>query len=163
LGCADAAAALNARIGAELDALRAQLAGVAPRKTLIITSRETHDLNSIYTAGRGSFVSELVEVAGGVNLFADRAQNYFEASKEEVLERAPEVILEFHCGRGLTQNQRQAFYNDWNAMGTLPAVRNGRIYFITMSHGLRPGPRIAEVARAIAAELHPETVTGAME
>lgn len=163
LGCADAAAQLNARIDAEIAALRAQLAGVVPRKTLIVTSRESHDLNSIYTAGRSSFVSELVALAGGANIFADREQNYFEASKEDILQRAPEVILEFHCGQSLTQNQRQSFYDDWNAMSSLPAVNNGRIYFITMSHGLRPGPRIAEVARAIAAELHPEVLAAAIQ
>ena len=154
----DRAAELNAQIKAGRASLESKMASVERPSVLIITTRESHDLNSLYTAGKQSFVSELVELAGGRNLFGDEDKDYFEASKESVVTRAPEVILEFHCGTGLTESQTQAYYNDWQALSTLPAVKNGRIFFITISHGLRPGPRIIEVAERIATELHPEVM-----
>ncbi len=158
LDCTARAEKLIAEIDAGRAALQAQLQDVERPSVLIITTRESHDLNALYTVGNQSFVAELVELAGGRNLFDDEDKDYFEASKESVVARAPDVILEFHCGRGLTDNQKQAYYNDWQALSTLPAVRNGRIKFITISHGLRPGPRVIDVAERIARELHPEVM-----
>lgn len=158
LGRTSEATALNASIEAGRASLESKMQGVVRPKVLIITTRETHDLNSLYTVGNQSFVSELVALAGGDNVFGDEDQDYFEASKESVIARAPDVILEFHCGRGLTESQRQAYYNDWQPLSTVPAVKNSRIFFITISHGLRPGPRIIDVAETIARELHPEVM-----
>ncbi len=155
LDCVRKAKRLRAQIQEEADALRRTLKDVERPSVFIITSRLTHDLNTLHTVGGASFVSELVELAGGDNIFGHIDRAYFEASKESVVVKAPGVILEFHCGESLTGGQQDAYYNDWQALPTLPAVRNARIYLITESHGLRPGPRVVEVARIIARLLHP--------
>ena len=155
LGCPRAARALHAEFDADIAGVDEALSEIEPLKTLIITGRTTHDLNTLHTVGGASFVSEVVELAGGRNIFRDTKRPYFEASKETVVARAPEVIVEFHCGEGLTEKQRAAYRRDWEALPTLPAVRGKRIHFVTASHGLRPGPRIVEIARALAFKLHP--------
>lgn len=156
LRCERKAERLKQSIEQDLDHVRAAVKDLPRPKVLILTGRQTHDLNSLNTAGGASFVSELVDIAGGENIYQDALQAYFEASKETVVMAAPEVILEFHCGEGLTQSQLDAYFRDWHALGTLPAVKCGRVYFITDSHGLRPGPRVAEIARKLAGLLHPE-------
>jgi iron complex transport system substrate-binding protein len=85
LGCEREATALRARIKNELDEVRNAVRGLSRPKVLIITMRQDHDLSSLYTANRNSFVSELVDCAGGDNVFADAATTYLEASKETVV------------------------------------------------------------------------------
>ena len=74
------------------------------------------------------------------------------------MRRQPEVILEFHPGRKLDAPERKALLDDWRSMPSLPAVRDGRIHFLTEDYMLLPGPRVVESARRIAEVLHPEVV-----
>lgn len=155
LGAQAAAQALVARLEGQREAVRAAVAGLPRPKVLIITQRASHDLNTLYSAGGGSFVSEITALAGGENIFADVSQSYFEASKENVVARAPEVILEFHCGEALDETAQAAYRADWQALSGLPAVQQGRIHLVLEAHGLRPGPRIVEIAQLLAMALHP--------
>lgn len=155
LGCEAEAEQLRVEVQAGLDAVRASVEGKPRPKVLILTGRQTHDLNTLNTVGGSSFLSELVEIAGGENLYRDAVLPYIEASKETVVVRAPEVILEFHCGRALSPEQEAAYMADWRALSSIPAVRDGRIYLITRADGMRPGPRVPEIARLIAGLLHP--------
>ena len=70
--------------------------------------------------------------------------------------RAPEVVLEFHAGDGISESEQDQFRADWDALPSLPAVQNGRIYLFLDSFGLRPGPRVALTARKIAELFHPD-------
>jgi iron complex transport system substrate-binding protein len=158
LDCEAESDAMRAQFQKELDQLRADTAGLPRPRVLIITGRSTHTLDTLQTAGGPSFLSDIVTLAGGDNVYADTATRYFEASKETVVMRAPEVIVEFHAGETLTEAQEAAFIRDWGALPSLPAVKNNRIYLITESHSMRPGPRIVEIARKIAHLLHPSAV-----
>ncbi|MDQ1257768.1 MAG: Fe/B12 periplasmic-binding protein [Candidatus Hydrogenedentes bacterium] len=161
LGCTDAATALCARIVAELDAVRKAVAGLPRPKVFIVTTRNTHDLNSLYTVGGTSFVAEVVDVAGGENIYADATEPYVEASKETVVLKAPDVVLEFHAGEALSDEEKARYVADWNGLPSLPAVKNGRVCQVMESHALRPGPRVAEIARIVARLLHPDAGIGA--
>ena len=156
LGCLREADVLRARIRAELDAVRNAVKGLPRPKVLIITTRPDHTLNSLYTANRTSFVSEMVDCAGGENIYADGPSNYFTASKETIVMRAPDVIIEFHAGENLDESERTKFVADWRQLPSLPAVRNGRVHLIHESHALRPGPRVGEIACILARHIHPE-------
>lgn len=156
LECQDRAAQLNERIQGELEAVRALVSGRVRPRVLIVTMRQSHDLNSLYSVGATSFVGELIEVAGGANIYADSENPYIEASKETVVVRKPEVIIEFHAGEKLDAGQRAAYIDDWKQLPSLPAVANNRIHLVTESHALRPGPRVGEIARILAKLLHPD-------
>ena len=154
LHCVRAADRLRAKIQREIQELREAVAPFPRPKVLIITGRQAGELNTLNTVGGASFLSEIVAIAGGENIFKDASQAYFEASKETVVLRAPEVILEFRCGEPMTESRMDAYFKDWRTLPMLPAVRTGRIFFITESHGMRPGPRVAEVGWIIARLLH---------
>jgi iron complex transport system substrate-binding protein len=160
LGVPDKADALNRKMQAQSEALRARLAGVQRPRVLIVTQRDSADLSTIYTAGGPSFVSEMVALAGGENIFADTDQAYFAASKESVVTAAPEIILEFHAGQSMTERQRQRYIDDWQALRELPAVTNYRVYLVEESFALRPGPRVVDMAERIARRLHPDLEWG---
>lgn len=156
LDCVPAADALRGRIRKGLEEVRAAVKDRPRPKVLIVTTRPDHTLNSLYTANRMSFVSEMVDCAGGENIYADGPSSYLTASKETIVVRAPEVILEFHAGEKLDAEEQVKFVGDWQQLPSLPAVRAGRVYLVLESHALRPGPRVGEIARMLARRLHPE-------
>lgn len=154
LGVPMRATVLRAKVDAEFTALRDALKDLPRKKVLIVLGRERGDLTNLQTVGGTSFISEIVDAAGGDNIYKSATQPYLEASKETILLEAPDAIIEIHAGKNLTKNQSQALYNDWRFLDTVPAVKNGAIYFITESHAMRPGPRIADVAKIIARKLY---------
>lgn len=155
LGVPEKALALETRVRHELEEVRASVEGLPRPKVLIITGRQEHVLDSLATVGGGSFVSELIKLAGGDNLYEDATRPYFEASKETAVVKAPDVIVEFHAGENLTEEEKARYIDDWNQLPAIPAVKNRRVYVVTESYALRPGPRIPDVARKLAAMLHP--------
>jgi iron complex transport system substrate-binding protein len=156
LDCPDEAAALWNRIRAELDAVRNAVEGRPRPKVLLINTRSNHDLNNLFTVGNRSFLSEMLDIAGGENLFYDHSEDYFEASKESVVLREPDIIIECHAGENLSTEELQRYRDDWNALPSLPAVENERIYLFEESYALRPGPRIPLIAVQFARWLHPD-------
>ena len=109
---------------------------------------------NLYTVGGKSFLSELLEIAGGKNIFADVDQPYPEASKESLIKREPDVILEMRPGERISHNKRNEIAAEWNVFDGVPAVSNHRIYVLTEDFLLVPGPRIVNTARTIAQILH---------
>jgi iron complex transport system substrate-binding protein len=157
LGVPDRGEALYANIEAQLDAVRQSAAGKPRPNVFVVTFRTNNDLNSLSTVGKSSFLSELVEAAGGRNIFDDFDDPYFEASKETVVVRAPDVIVEFHAGEQLSETDIAAYREDWRPLDMLPAVRDGRIHIVTETYGLRPGPRVPLIAERFARWFHPES------
>lgn len=156
LGCEAKATELRDRIKAELETVRTTGAGLARPKVLVINSRQEHTLNSLFTIGSKSFLSELIAIAGGDNVFADESSAYFEASKETIVVKAPDVIIEFHAGENLSPDEQTRYLNDWRQLSSLPAVKNSRVHLFMDSYGLRPGPRVMLIARDFARIIHPE-------
>ena len=156
LQCQEEARRLKEKVAGDLERIRKAVEQRPRPKVLIITGRQEHTLDNLYSVGGGSFVSEIVKVAGGENIFEKAQERYFEASKESIVVGAPDVILEFQAGQTLDEAKRRSAMDDWKQMPALPAVRDGRIVIITESFALRPGPRIGEVARIIAKALYPD-------
>lgn len=155
LGSTPQAEALCKKIDDDLAAVRNAVKDEPRAKVLIINSRQGHDLNNLFTVGRMSFVSELTDIAGGDNIFNDTEKPYFEASKESVVARAPDVIIEFHSGENISAEEQARYVADWDQLDTVPAVQEKRVHLFLESYGLRPGPRIGLIAARIAALLHP--------
>jgi iron complex transport system substrate-binding protein len=87
-----------------------------------------------------SWVSELIRIAGGVDVFAEIARNGAAQDRivapEAVIEARPEVILASWCGKKV-RPERIAARDGWE---TIPAVRDGRIVEIKSPLILQPGP-----------------------
>jgi len=86
------------------------------------------------------WVSELVEIAGGEDIFAELSVSQAAAgrivSSEMVLQRKPEVILGSWCGRKF-RPERVAAREGWQ---DIPAVRENRLHEIKSADILQPGP-----------------------
>lgn len=143
-----AADSLARRIRAGLDSVRASVAGL-PRPTVLYVV----GTDPAMTAGPGTFVSELIGVAGGRNAFSDVRQEWPQISREEIVRRRPEtVILPVDAGIDSAAALARLDAPGWRELG---AVRRGEVRVVDGELLNRPGPRIAEAARALRRAIHP--------
>ncbi|PIE02445.1 MAG: hypothetical protein CSA81_07210 [Acidobacteria bacterium] len=156
LGCSDAANKLCTEMKAEIHRVKLK-ASVAKKKSVFFALYRTPgSLASITTVGPNTFLSELIEIAGGINVFHDLQQDYSVVSKETLLKRQPDLILE-PSNRAAQQDDSSArILQDWNKLQTLKAVQQGEIYLIDADMVLRPGPRVSQAALEMARLIHPE-------
>lgn len=155
LGCEARARELVAGIRRDLDAVEKRVAGKPRVKVLICVDRTPGTLKNLFTVGRDSFLSEMVSIAGGESIFNDVARDYFEPSSEEIVMRKPDVVIEMRPGQFADAESQQKLVADWNALATLPAVREKRVHILTDDFVVVPGPRVGLIARRLAAVVHP--------
>jgi iron complex transport system substrate-binding protein len=149
-GRAGEAEALATSIERQLAAVRAAAAGRPRPKVLLVFGREPLALRNIYASGGTGFLHDLVETAGGTNVFADVQRESVQATTELILARAPDVIIELRAEGLGDPSRRTAERDTWSTLASVPAVRRKRIYFLEGSEFVVPGPRIAEAARTMA-------------
>lgn len=155
LGVGGRASLLWTEISSELAAVSAAVEDRVRPTVLLIMGRSEHDLDTLFTTGGASYISELVDIAGGDNVFAAETTAYFEASKEPVVMSSPDVIIEFHAGEKMSEADEARYKSDWNKMPSLPAVQEGRLHIVTEEFTTIGGPRIGKTARLLARLLHP--------
>jgi len=154
-GHAAEAVRLTSSLQQRLDAVRAKVKGRPQPKTLLVFGRQPGTLREVYASGGIGFLHDMLEVAGGRNVFADVQRESVQPSIETLLTRAPEVILEVRA-TGLTDRRMEAERGSWSVLASVPAVRNGRIHLLTGDYLVVPGPRLAAATEAFAHALHPE-------
>jgi iron complex transport system substrate-binding protein len=137
--------------------VRRKVAGRARPRTLLVFGRERLALRGLYASGGIGFLNDMLDLAGGVNVFADVKAQAVQASTEQILARRPEVILEARAlNSAWPSGDRQAELEVWNAVRSVPAVRNHRVLFLFDDRVVIPGPRLVEGTAAIAKALHPD-------
>lgn len=104
------------------------------------------DKNALYTIGKDSYLTDLIELAGGISVTEGVATAYPKISKETALALRPEVII-------LSASPDNTEPNE--VFADSPAVKNGRVYRIDADILSRPGPRVVEALEQIAGYLHP--------
>ena len=90
----------------------------------------------LYTCGRKSFINEVIEVAGGRNIFADQNTAYFSPPQEDIIKKSPDIIILSYPGA-----QKEKIYRrlGWE---NVRAVKKHHIYILDQDIISRPGPRI---------------------
>ena len=126
-------------------------------RTLLVFGRERLSLRGLYASGGIGFLNDMLQAAGGTNVFADVEVQAVQASTEQVLARRPDVVLETRAlNSAWPSGDREAELNVWNALGSIPAVRNKRVLFLFDDRIVIPGPRVVEGTKVMAMALHPE-------
>jgi iron complex transport system substrate-binding protein len=141
-------------VSARLDGVRGRVAGRPRPRVLLVFGRQRGTLREIYASGGEGFLHEMLQIAGGENVFGDAARESVQPSTETILARAPDVILEIYA-TGLGDGGAAGETAAWSTLASLPAVRDGRIYFLEGDYLVVPGPRIAAATEAMARVLHP--------
>lgn len=152
LGDPERGDALVARLQARLEALRGQTRAVAARPSIACIEWIDPLMNA------GNWMPELVDAAGGDNLFgkAGKHSGYFPF--EDLAAADPDVIAIMPCGFDIDRAWDEMAPLAANpAWAELSAVREGRVVITDGNQYFnRPGPRVVESAEILAECLHPE-------
>lgn len=144
---------LVAMMRSRLDKIRAQTAVRNKPRVIFVIGRDPGTLSNIIAVGQDNFLNELIGVAGGINVIAqDSTQPYPHISLETILRDHPDVLIDMgDMGDSPDERQRKAVENRtlWNTVPHLSAVQNGRIYCLTSTAFVVPGPRVTEAAEIL--------------
>ena len=142
---------VKALVRSELQAVQDRLSGLERPTTMFVVWQSPP-----IAAGAGTFVDEIITLAGGRNVFADLA-GWPRVGIEAVVDRDPDIVL-WPVGEASANSLAEVRrLPGWREVG---AVRRANIHFLDASLFSRPGPRIGEAARRLAELLHPDRMTG---
>ena len=153
LGQAEPAQAARRDFLARLEAVRTRVEGLARPKVMFVMGYERP-----VVAGMGSFIDDLIDVAGGVNVgrSVPGSQRWRPVNVEAILKASPEVLV---CQ--VQPGREQAAREFWLKLkADLPAARDGRIFTVTNRHWSIPTGRLAALAEELAAMVHPDAAGG---
>ncbi len=145
------AADVTGEMRSRLDATKASVAGKQLVKTLIVT-----DDTGQYAVGPGTFLDDLLTIAGGQNVLAGTTQPYPTLDRERLLALQPEVVIVLRPAASTQETERARA--SMNKIPQLPAVRDERVYVLTEPWLLLPGWHVTDIAERFAAVLHGKSV-----
>ena len=148
-GYAERANALATQIERDLAEVRKSVAGLPRPRTLLVFSREEASMRGLYVSGGIGFLHDMLEAAGGVNVMADVKREGLQLSLEQLLARAPDVVLEMRVTERWSADRQAREEAVWR-MVSIPAVRSNRVHFLPDEMLTIPGPRVAAAVKAIA-------------
>lgn len=136
-----------------IDDVIERVQGAEELKVFIIV--DATDPNMPWTAGGGSFIHDIITIAGGENIAAWVADDYVQMSIEEIVDAEPDIIVVQTMMGGVPTIATEELQEHiiWQQ---LDAVKQGHIYFIDGDLISRPGPRIVQGLEAIARIIHPD-------
>ena len=148
--------ALADRIGSQLTRVRNRVADPPKPRVMLVFGREPGTLSNVYASGGIGFLHDMVEAAGGDNVFAAVARESVQLSSESILTAAPDIIIELSYDERMTPARQVAERAVWSRLPAIPAVRAGRVHLLLGNEFVQPGPRMGDATEAIARALHPK-------
>jgi iron complex transport system substrate-binding protein len=149
LGETARADSLLGAVDEELDAVRTAVAGKPQRSVLYLLSADPP-----MAAGPGTYVDDVITIAGGVNVFGDLRQLWPQVALEEIVRRQPDVIIR-PTERDVAAPMVGLDRAGWRE---LRAVRAGRVYGVSPDLYNRAGRTVGEAARGMAERIHADSV-----
>jgi len=146
---------LAAGIERGIQSVRGSVANRPRPRTLLVFERERSSLRNIYATGGYGFLHDMLDAAGGDDLFGDVKQQSVQATTELILARRPDVIVELRYGELAKDLNAARDTSAWNALGSVPAVSNHRVHVLVGDEFVVPGPRVVDAIGKLAATLHP--------
>ncbi|HOK62373.1 MAG TPA: cobalamin-binding protein [Soehngenia sp.] len=145
-GCSEKANEVVADMKSQRDEIVAKVKDLGTKRVFY----EVYN-DPLMSAGPGSFIDELITLAGGENIAKDADNPYPQYDVEKLIEKNPEVYLIPNDSTTTleTLKERPGFEN-------IDAIKNSQVYFLDANIVSRPGPRIIEGLKEIAKAIHPE-------
>lgn len=111
--------------------------------------------NPIYTPGRENWLTDVSELAGATNVFADYSVANVKATREMVRERDPDHICVVWCGIEL-KRIKTSMITDRPEWSEMTAIQRGQVHLLEEGLYCRPSPRILDGLRQLVLLIHPE-------
>jgi iron complex transport system substrate-binding protein len=154
-GAAERATALVRALERDLTGVIKSVSGRPQKRVLLVVGRRTGTLTDIVAAGHGTYLHELIGIAGGINVLDDpKLPEYPRISLETVIRLKPYAIIDAaDMGDVIDQSRIRATEAMWTAQPLVKAS-GARIHGVGEQTFVTPGPRVIDVARQLARFLH---------
>ena len=150
---------LVAKTQSEIEAVRKAVGDRPHPRVLCVVDRVPGTIRDLYTATKGSYLDELISIAGGESIAPQAEHGYGKINKEAVLTLNPEVIID------MVQGSKGNFGEDpiavWNELAEVRAVREKRIFPLRDPSVIHPSQFVGHTALLFARALHPESFSDA--
>jgi iron complex transport system substrate-binding protein len=142
---------LVATLRQRVKAVQDKISGVTSHPTIFYELDAT-DPSKPFTAGPTTFIDQMIQLAGGVNIAGSLSNPWPQLSLEEILLKNPDMILlgDAAYGNSPEQVKQRAGWTD------LKAVKDGHIQVFDDNLVSRPGPRLVDGLEILAKLIHPE-------
>lgn len=145
---------LQSEVRAVLDKVAARTRDLPKPSVLCVVDRVPGTLRGLYAATRGSYLSRLIEIAGGRPIAPTATFNYGRIGKEAVVTLDPDVVID------MVQGAQGAFAEEpvgiWSELKQIRAVRRGRVYPVREMFVLHASQFVAQTAELFSQLIHPE-------
>jgi iron complex transport system substrate-binding protein len=135
----------------KVDSIKATVAGAKSRPRVYWELDATDPANP-FTPGPGSFLNDMINLAGGTNIAADAKSPWAQINAEQVIAGNPDIIILSDFAYGISVESVKA-RKGWSSIN---AVKNDKVLPIDDNLVSRPGPRIVDGLAAAAKLIHPE-------
>jgi iron complex transport system substrate-binding protein len=129
----------------------ARVDGVEPVKVFVYDSGEA----TAFTAGRKGIGNQIIELAGGTNVFGDVDDTFADVSWEQVLQRQPDVIVIYDYFGTPSVEAKKDFLRSRPELAAVPAIRDDRFAVLTLQDAVL-GVRAPFAVATLAEQLHPD-------
>ena len=136
---------LRQKIQSRLESLQPKTKG-SNNKTLMIFSTQGEPVRQAWAVGPGGWLGDLMLQMGLENVLTS-GPSYAQLSAESILTLKPDLIIELNPQ---TIDRSAPIINRWKTFESIPAVKNNRLHRLSGEALLRPGPRLIELAQALA-------------
>jgi iron complex transport system substrate-binding protein len=151
LGVKERGEELARALKAEVDKIAETGKNVTDKKTVYF---EVSPVPYMVTLGSGTYLNEMIELLGAVNIFADQS-GWFAPNAEAILERDPDIIFTLEM-TGTNGPDPVEEIRNREGFQTLRAVRENRIYAIDANSSGRPSQNIMLAFRQMAHGAYPD-------
>ncbi len=107
----------------------------------------------LMTASPKSFTGQMIDMAGGINIFSDVSADYPQISAEELISRNPQIIISSDTHGDKLSREEIEKREGWE---TIDAVLNNNVILLDGNIVSRPGPRVIDAIELIAVSLYPQ-------
>ncbi|HWY48282.1 MAG TPA: ABC transporter substrate-binding protein [Bryobacteraceae bacterium] len=145
---------LAAQVHTKLDTVRLKTSSLPRRRVLLVVDRTPGTLRDLYVATQGSYLAELIDIAGGECIAAPQPAGYSKISKEAVVALAPDLIMDFV--HGTTNRLGEDPVAVWGDLSLLRAVRERQVYPVRNEFVPHASQFVADTAELFAHIIHPE-------
>jgi iron complex transport system substrate-binding protein len=163
IGLADAGVKLENSLRSQLREIEQAAAKRTKRRTLLfVVGRTPGRLDGMIAVGRGSFLNEVIRIAGGRNVLDSAPVVYPRIAVEGVLRLDPDVVVDMGdmaVTTGVSEEHKRAVVRLWEAQPGIRAATERRVFAVAADIFVVPGPRVVETAEEFARMLYSEGST----
>jgi iron complex transport system substrate-binding protein len=131
----------------QIDAIAKTGAAINPKKSVYF---EISPFPFIVTCGQGTYINQMIEIIGAINIFAGE-KGWFSPAAELIVEGNPDVILTLGNGTDTSEEIKARA-----GFETINAVKYNAVYSIDANSASRPSPRIILALRQMALAVYPD-------